>query len=265
VIDQQIAERIRQGWRAELAAPGAFRGPGRHVQLRPEHDPAPARSVGVVALGDSNCVSLPPSAPAWLHGLQRRDLDADLTDPAAVARVIGPVEEFVGPAILAFLDPTAVEIGDDPRVTSVPAGHKSVQHLAATCGPQDAQESGILAVESSVAVWLVAGRVVAASGYQVWHGQLGHLSVLVNPAFRGRGLGKAVAGRAVGQVVHAGLVPQWRARSTLVASRQIARTLGFVELGRQATYKVASPQLRNSGSAAQRRAHPGSRRSHTAP
>jgi GNAT superfamily N-acetyltransferase len=241
-MDQQIAERIRQGWRAELAAPGAFRGPGRHVQLRPEHDPAPARWVGVVALGDSSCVSLPPRASAWLQDLQRRDLDADLTDPAAVARMIGPVEAFLGPAILAFLDPTAVEVGEDPRGTSVPAGHESVQHLAATCGPQDAQESGILAVDSPLAVCLVAGRVVAASGYQVWHGQLGHLSVLVDPAFRGRGLGKAVAARAVGQVVDAGLVPQWRARSTLVASRQIARTLGFVELGRQATYKLASPQ-----------------------
>jgi GNAT superfamily N-acetyltransferase len=110
-----------------------------------------------------------------------------------VARVIGPVEEFLGPAILAFLEPTAVDLGDDPRVTWVPAGHESMQHLAATCDPQDAQESGILAVESSLAVWLVAGRIVAASGYQVWHGHLGHLSVLVDPTFRGRGLGKAVA------------------------------------------------------------------------
>lgn len=240
-MDQRIAERIRQGWRAELAAPGAFRGPGRHVQLRPADDSAPARRVGVVALGDATCVSLPPDASAWLQDLQRRDLDADLTDPATVARVIGPVEAFLGPAVLAFVDPTAVDFGDDPRVTSVSAGHESVQHLAAACGAQDAQESGILAVDSSLAVRLVAGRVVAASGYQVWHGQLGHLSVLVDPAFRGRGLGKAVAARAVGQVVDAGLVPQWRARSPLVASRRIARSLGFAELGRQATYTLASP------------------------
>ena len=195
-----------------------------------------------MALDDSSCVSLPPSASAWLQDLERRDLDADLTDPATVARVIGPVEEFLGPATLAFLSPTSVDIRDNPRVTSVPAGHESVRHLAAACDPQDANESGILAVESSVAVWLVADRVVAASGYQRWHGELGHLSVLVDPAFRGRGLGTAVAARAAGQVLEAGLVPQWRARSTLLASRQIARTLGFVELGRQATYKLASPR-----------------------
>jgi GNAT superfamily N-acetyltransferase len=195
-----------------------------------------------VALGDSSCVSLPHSASAWLPVLQRRDLDADLTDPATVARVIGPVEEFLGPATLAFLSPTSVDIRDNPRVTSVPAGHESVRHLAAACDPQDAQESGILAVDSSVAVWLIADRVVAASGYQPWHGELGHLSVLVDPAFRGRGLGTAVAAQAVGQVLEAGLVPQWRARTTLLASRQIARSLGFAELGRQATYKLASPR-----------------------
>jgi ribosomal protein S18 acetylase RimI-like enzyme len=240
-MDQQIARRIRQGWRAELAAPGAFRGPGRHVRLRPADDPAAGRRVGVVALGASTCVSLPPGAPASLLDLHRRDLDADLTDPATVARVIGPVEAFLGPAVLAFLDPAVVDSGDDPRVSSVPAGHQSVRRLAAACGHQDAEESGILAVDSPLAVCLVAGRVVAASGHQVWHGHLGHLSVLVDPAFRGRGLGRAVAARAVGEVVAAGLVPQWRVRTTLGASRQIARSLGFVELGRQATYTLATP------------------------
>jgi GNAT superfamily N-acetyltransferase len=177
-----------------------------------------------------------------LQNLQHRDLDADLTDPATVARVIGPVEEFLGPATLAFLASTTAGIRDNPRVTAVPAGHESVRQLAAACDPHDAQESGILAVESPVAVWLVADRAVAASGHQPWHGELGHLSVLVDPAFRGRGLGTAVAARAVGQVLEAGLVPQWRARTTLRASRQIARTLGFVELGRQATYTLAWPR-----------------------
>jgi GNAT superfamily N-acetyltransferase len=242
MLEQEIVERIRQGWRAELGAPAAFRGPGRHVHLRPRHDAGPARSVGVVALDDSSCVSLPPGASALLQVLRRRDQNTDLTDPATVARVIGPVEEFLGPATLAFLAPATVDLDDNPQVTVVPAGHESVQHLAAACDPQDTQESGILTVDSSVAVWLGAGRVVAASGYQLWHGQLGHLSVLVDPAFRGRGLGTAVAARAVGQALEAGLVPQWRARSTILASRQIARTLGFVELGRQATFKLASPR-----------------------
>ena len=80
VMDLKIAERVRQGWRAELGAPAAFRRPGRHVHVRSEQDPAPAGWVGVVTLWDSTCVSLPPSAPGWPHDLRRRDLDADLTE-----------------------------------------------------------------------------------------------------------------------------------------------------------------------------------------
>jgi GNAT superfamily N-acetyltransferase len=239
MMDREIAARIRQGWRAELRAPAAFRRPGRHVHLRPRDDPARAGWVGVVTLDDSTCVSLPPDAPARLRDLRRRDLDADLTEPAVVGRVIGPVQEFLGPASLAFKEPTAARAPDYPQVTLLPAGHELVWHLATACGREDAEESGILAVDSSVAVWQVAGRVVAASGHRVWHGQLAHLSVLVDPAHRGRGLGTAVAASAVNQAVDAGLVPQWRARCTLLASRRIARSLGFVELGRQASYLLA--------------------------
>lgn len=141
--------------------------------------------------------------------------------------MIGPVEEFLGPATLAFLDPTGVHLRETRGSPRSPPAISQWGTWLRPAAPPDAQKSGILAVYSSLAVWQVAGRVVAASGYQIWHGQLGHLSVLVDPAFRDRGLGKAVAARAAGQVVDAGLLPQWRARSTLVASRKIARTLDF--------------------------------------
>ena len=70
--------------------------------------------------------------------------------------------------------------------------------------------------------------------------RLANLSVLVHPAHRGRGLGTAVAAGAVAGSVATGLLPQWRARTTLLASRQIARSLGFVELGRQTTYELSA-------------------------
>jgi GNAT superfamily N-acetyltransferase len=241
VVDPEVAERIREAWRAELRAPAAFHGPGRHLHRRVEEDdPGRGPWVGVVRLGEATCVSLPVAAPGWLEELGRRHLDADLTDPAVVARVIGPATGFRGPASLAFLDPGGAPARQDPRVAWAAAGGASVRRLAAACGPEDAEESGILAVGSPVAVWRVGTRVAAACGYQVWHGRLAHLLVLVDPADRGRGLGTAVAAAAVRRAVDAGLVPQWRARLPLAASRRIAASLGFVELGRQATFWLAA-------------------------
>jgi GNAT superfamily N-acetyltransferase len=239
MMDREVLDRIREGWRLELRAAGAFRRPGRHVEVRRETD-APRAWVGVARLAGATCVSLPPGAAGRRRHLDALDLDADLTDPAVFARAVGPVGRSIGPATLAFLDPATATAGDQPRVGSVPAGHDAVRRLAAACGP-DAEESGLLAVDSPVAVWRVGDLVVAASGYQVWHGRLAHLSVLVHPAHRGQGLGSAVAAGAVAGSVAAGLVPQWRARTTLVASRRIARSLGFVELGRQTTYELPTP------------------------
>jgi GNAT superfamily N-acetyltransferase len=239
MMDREVLDRIREVWRLELHAPGAFRRPGRHVQVRAETDPSRAW-VGVVALAGATCVSLPPGAADRRRDLDALDLDAELTDPAVFAQAIGPVRRSIGPATLAFLDPATAAARDQPRVESLPASHDAVGRLAAACGP-DAEESGLLDVDAPVAVWRVGDLVVAASGYQIWHGRLANLSVLVHPAHRGRGLGTAVSAGAVAWSVAAGLLPQWRARTTLLASRQIARSLGFVELGRQATYELPTP------------------------
>ena len=240
-MDPDVLDRILEVWRLELRAPRAFRRPGRHVEVRREADASRAW-VGVVTLAGATCVSLPPGAAGRRRDLDALDLDADLTDPAVFARAVGRVGRSIGPATLAFLDPAAAAARDQPAVGSLPASHDAVRRLAAACGP-DAEESGLLAIDSPVAVMRAGDLVVAASGYRVWHGRLAHLSVLVHPAHRGRGLGTAVAAGAVARSVAAGLIPQWRARTTLLASRQIARTLGFVDLGRQTTYELPTPLL----------------------
>jgi hypothetical protein len=196
MMDREVLDRIQEVWRLELHAPGAFRRPGRHVEVRRETDASRAW-VGVVRLAGATCVSLPPGAAGRRRDLDGLDVDAELTDPAVFARAVGPVRRSIGPATLAFLDPATAAARDQPRVGSVPASHDAVQSLAAACGP-DAEESGLLAVHSPVAVWRAGDLVVAAGGYQVWHGRL-------------------------------------------AASRRIARSLGFVELGRQTTYELPPP------------------------
>jgi GNAT superfamily N-acetyltransferase len=239
MMDRELLDRIREVWRLELRAPGAFRRPGRHVHVRPWADASRAW-VGVVTLAGATCVSLPPGAADRRRDLEALDLDAELTDPALFVQVIGPVRRSIGPAALAFLDPATAVTRDRPRMGSLPASDDAVRRLAAACGGDDAEESGLLDVDSPVMVWRAGDLVVAASGYSVWHGRLANLSVLVHPAHRGRGLGTAVAAGAVAGSVATGLLPQWRARTTLLASRQIARSLGFVELGRQTTYELSA-------------------------
>jgi RimJ/RimL family protein N-acetyltransferase len=79
--------------------------------------------------------------------------------------------------------------------------------------------------------------VVAVAGYRNWLGQAAHINVLTSPALRGRGLAGAVAGAAVADALRHRLLPQWRAR--IDASRRVARTLGFVELGAQVSLRPA--------------------------
>ena len=68
-------------------------------------------------------------------------------------------------------------------------------------------------------------------------GGAAHLSVLTAASARGRGLGRRAASAAVAHAIAAGRLPQWRARPE--ASRHVARTLGFRELGAQVSLRLA--------------------------
>jgi predicted GNAT family acetyltransferase len=59
--------------------------------------------------------------------------------------------------------------------------------------------------------------------------------VLTPPEQRRAGLGTTAAALALNDALDAGLVPQWRTRVDNVASRRMARRLGFVEVGAQTT------------------------------
>ena len=96
---------------------------------------------------------------------------------------------------------------------------------------EDVEESGIGEITSpAFGVW-ERGEVVAAAGYRDWPLGTAQLSVLTAAGARGRGLGRAAASAAVEHAIAAGRLAQWRARSR--ASRRVALSLGFRELGSQ--------------------------------
>jgi len=229
-------ERVRGVWRELMGAPSAFRGAGCVVAAGRGDE----WRVGVVRLEDAVAVS----APAGMVLAIREAVAAaavDLTDPGAVVELLGAVVAVAGmrgPAVLAYADPGCFKPHRGSEVATVAAGDAGVVGLAAACGNDDAEESSITGLTSPLSVIRASGQVVAASGYQEWCGELAHVGVLTHPRYRGRGLGTAVASAAVAHALAAGLLPQWRARSTIAASRRIARTLGFVDVGRQLSVQL---------------------------
>jgi hypothetical protein len=230
-------ERVRRVWRDLAGAPTAFQRPGCATAARGSSDEA--RRVSVVQLGGATAVVVPPALLGRFGDLIGSQPGCDLTDPASVVELVGPVARFLGPATLAYADDGCFQPRSTRATAALPAGHDAVLELTSACGPQDTDESAITRVTSPVSVIKRDGKVVAACGYEVWSAALAHIGVLTHPQWRGKGLATSVASASVAHALQAGLIPQWRARCTLAASRRIASSLGFVELGRQLSFWLA--------------------------
>lgn len=230
-------ERVRRVWRDLVGAPTAFQSPGCTIAPRESSDEG--TRVSVVQLGDATAVQVPSALVGRFGDLIASQPDCDLTDPASVVEFVGPVARFLGPASLAYADRYCFRPRGAAATDVLSAGHEALLELTSACGPQDTDESGIARVTSPMSTIERNGKVVAACGYEVWSGALAHIGVLTHPQWRGRGLATSVASSSVAHALEAGLVPQWRARCTLTASRRIARSLGFVELGRQLVFWLA--------------------------
>jgi GNAT superfamily N-acetyltransferase len=263
-VEEQHIERVRESWRKVLGAPEAFRAPGTVVVARRVGRSEGQRWLTVVSLGRSRCVL----APADLAGDLDRLIAGRLADPTEARAMLGRSIGVLGPATLAFTatEPPAHEHPDPPGDGNPePHGHGNprprgngnpeasapratgpsepgateLDVLGAACDPADAAESALAAWTHWIRVVREDDQVVAAAGAQVWAGALAHVGVLTHPDRRRRGLGSAVAAAVLRDAVAAGLVGQWRARAELTASRRLAGSLGFVELGQQVSYELA--------------------------
>lgn len=189
---------------------------------------------GAVAIGGSVLVTAPDEAVADAVRTAFAGLSVEaMVDPDAVAEVL-PVAEVLGPATLGYLSPAefrpAVASGLD--VEQLPAGHSDLRELGRA---EDAGEAAIEEITSPAFVVRMDGTAVAAAGYRAWPSRTAHLSILTDPAWRGRGLGRAAASSAVAHALAEGMLPQWRARPP--ASRRVAAALGFRELGAQLSWR----------------------------
>ncbi|MFF2214344.1 GNAT family N-acetyltransferase [Streptomyces antibioticus] len=211
---------------------------GAEVVVSPESGLCPAGWVGVVALGGSVIVTVPTERTAAIvhEGLARLPVAA-VADPTAVRDVL-PGARRLGPAALAYVsragflpvEPGALSTGQ------VPCGHPELLRLEESAGDEDAGEAALGDITSPAFVIREHGQVVAAAGYRTWPGRAAHVCVLTAPAARGRGLARVTGSAAVAHALAAGLLPQWRA--TRAASRRVAASLGFTELGYQLSVEI---------------------------
>ncbi|GGK18667.1 hypothetical protein GCM10011583_58150 [Streptomyces camponoticapitis] len=220
------------GVQVEFASPAG-------VAVAPDSLLCPPGWAGIVRIGDTAVVTAPDARGAEAMREAARELSCrELVDPARLRDALSgtaPVLDVLGPAALLYPErggdgSTPVpdqRVADDDRAPAA---------LLAAVGTADADESGLEEITSPAFLLREGGEVVAAAGYMAWPRSVAHMSVLVAPHRRRRGLARIVASAAVSHALDAGLLPQWRARP--YASRRVAASLGFRELGAQLSVRI---------------------------
>ncbi|MEU2079814.1 GNAT family N-acetyltransferase [Streptomyces sp. NPDC013489] len=220
----------------EASGPTSPTGPT--VVVSPTSALCPPSWAGIVVLGGAAIATAPTESAAQVL---RRALAsvpvASLTRPEIVEAVL-PVADVLGPATLAYLSSAEFRPASHPQgaVETLTSADPYVQGLLRSAEPGDLAESGMEEITSPAFVVRAGTDVVAAAGYRAWPGETAHVCVLTHPRWRDRRLARHTSSAAVAHALTAGLLPQWRARPP--ASRRVARSLGFRELGSQLSIRL---------------------------
>jgi hypothetical protein len=232
-----LLETVRRRWVALADAPVAFTDSAVSVAVSPRSWLCPPGWVGILALGGAAIATVPDDDAAHLVEQAVGGLPTGAVGDLTVMLDRLPVAEVLGPASLAYCDPSSFHPAAGARsVDVIPADDEGPAVLVAAMPPQDVDESGLAEITSPAFVLRTGRAVLAMAGYRTWPNGVAHVGVLTAETERGRGLARIVASAAVTHALHDGLLPQWRARGA--ASRRVARALGFHELGSQASVRL---------------------------
>ncbi|EME97435.1 GNAT family N-acetyltransferase [Streptomyces mobaraensis NBRC 13819 = DSM 40847] len=234
-----LPHRARELWTELASAPVRFpTTPDVDVAVSPRSRLCPPSWTGIVVLDGAGIATAPNTRTAALLADAADELSpGELVDPDRLRGTL-PLLDVRGPASLHYLDRTAFRRRDEGAAVEVtPCDGDRSAVLPARAGEEDVEESGLAEITSPACVLRDGDDVIAAAGFRAWPRSVAHLSVLVAPDARGRGLARVVASAAVARALDAGLLPQWRARTH--ASRRVALALGFRELGTQLSIRLA--------------------------
>lgn len=210
---------------------------GASVVVSPNSRLCPPLWTGIVVLGAAGIVTVPNVQVAQLLADASSKLSCEELVDEDRLRAVLPVLEVLGPASLFYLDRADfLPVHGGAAAEEAVCGDDEVALLLAHVDEKDAGESGLEDITSPAFVLRESDVAVAAAGYQAWPQAVAHLSVLVSPGHRGRGLARVVASAAVAHALDAGLLPQWRARRH--PSQRVALALGFRDLGSQLSVRL---------------------------
>ena len=274
--------RARAAWANYAGIDGGFRPGLVNLGVNARSRICPPGWAGIVLLGNAAIVTAPAAGAErdLRRALSGVPMD-QLTDRSAIESVMD-VAEVLGPASLAFTDGASfravAQSGDAARfgvagtarygaaaaaraggvaraggaagpdassalaVGQLPATDDRLRALLASGPAGQAAETDLARIAAAVHVVLDGDRAVAAAGYLAWPCGVAHLSVLTDPAYRGRGLAKLAGSAAVRDALARGLLAQWRAR--VPASVRVAASLGFEPCGSQLSIRLAGPGAR---------------------
>jgi RimJ/RimL family protein N-acetyltransferase len=219
-----------------LAGTSTGFGAAVRVAVAPESRLCSPGWAGIVVIEGATLATAPDQETACLIEQALSGLAVGEVTRADVLSGRLPIAEIRGPATLAYLDPA--DFRPQPAdTTPLDLDHPDLQAFLRAAEATDLEESGMAEITTPAFAVRQHGQVVAAAGYRDWPGGAAHLSVLTAASARGRGLARRAASAAVAHAIAAGRLPQWRARPE--ASRRVARTLGFRELGAQVSLRLA--------------------------
>jgi GNAT superfamily N-acetyltransferase len=141
-----------------------------------------------------------------------------------------PANSIVGPAYVGYLEDGKLfpyKAISARLLTDHDQG--ALRRLSEKCPAIEWEHSGIELDRPPIFGSFTGGQIVSAASFEIWGGDIAHIGVISDPAYRGRGAGKAVVSAACAEAISEGLIPQYRTLKSNAPSLGIARALGFVE------------------------------------
>lgn len=228
-----VPEAARRLWQT-LAGDPSVLGNATTSVVRGSTGICPPGWTGVVRLGDAYVIEAGEADDATIGILYSLD---DPSDTAQITEALQPVRTL-GPAQLCYLPN-----GSDPLTPAFTAqvlevAIESIGGWLDSLPSADVAESSVSEMER-VLVCLSGPDLLGAAGHRGWPAEIGHVGVLVAPDVRGKGIGTDLGAAATRRVLQLGRFPQWRAATCNEASRRAARRIGYQEMGRQFSFRLA--------------------------